>query len=193
MVIQKLEDDRCWFWLASSLQRTFCRKGRLRTGLELAGFLTVRCWILKPVQVTAHFNVFRSLLISRQVFTRCTVNGSIFPDLCQLRRARSLFLVMQSVMRDSLGSLRTSTKVRRWWNFYRTFHDIILWNFRLFSSAFTCIRQNNISSSSSLQQNFIWQNYPLQTHGWGQELLFILWLQLNWADFMHIWYKSVCT
>lgn len=39
------------------------------------------------------FKVFRSLLISRQAFTMCILNGSIFPDLCQLRGARSLFLV----------------------------------------------------------------------------------------------------
>ena len=98
MAIQKLEDDRCWVWLAAPFQTTFCRKGRLKTGLELARFIVVQCWILKPVQITAHFKVFRSLLISRQAFAMCIVNGSIFPDLSQLRRARSLFLVMQSIM-----------------------------------------------------------------------------------------------
>lgn len=97
MAIQKLEDDRCWVWLAAPFTTTFCGKGRLKTGLELARFTVVRCWILKPVQITAHFKVFRSLLVSRQAFAMCLVNGSIFPALSQLRRARRLLLVVQSI------------------------------------------------------------------------------------------------
>lgn len=154
MAIQKLEDDRCWLWLAASFQTTFCRKGRLKTGLELARFIVVQCWILKPVQIAAHFKVFRSLLISRQEFAMCIKNGSTFPDLSQLRRARSLYLVTQSTIWDSLWqwNLHQSEKVNELlpnlsWDDLAKFKA-------LFSSVLTWIRQNNISSSSpSLQQN----------------------------------------
>lgn len=154
----------------------------------------VQCWILKPVQITAHFKVFRSLLISRQAFTMCIVNGSIFPDLSQLRKARSLFLVTQSIMWASLwqGNLCQSKKVRQLLP-NLSWHDLVKFK-ALFSSVLTWIRQNNVVfSSSSLQQNYVWCKYPLQTHGWGQELLFILILAATeMPDFMHIWYKWAC-
>lgn len=136
MAIQKLEDDRCWVWLATPFRTTFYRKQRLKPGLELAWLTAVWCWVLKPVQITAHFKVFRSLLISRQVFTMCIVNGSILSDPSQLRRARSPSPVMQAVLQASPGQ-GTSVKTRRWWNFYQTFHYMTRWSLRLsFSFCF---------------------------------------------------------
>lgn len=50
----------------------------------------------------------------------------------------------------------------------------------LFSSVLTWIRQNNVAPRASSQERiYVRWKHPLQTHGWGQEPLFILTLTVT--------------
>lgn len=50
----------------------------------------------------------------------------------------------------------------------------------LFSSVLTWIRQNNVAPRASSQEwIYVRSKHPLQTHGWGQESLFILTLTVT--------------